>query len=372
MHFDYLQEHEMLRDAARGYLQRNDPLLQFRGTKGIDPGVRRQNLRVEAEQGWSGMLVPEVLGGSGLSIVEAMVVAEELGHAAHPGAFAALNAASLAIVNSGSEAQRGALLPGLVTGEPLAWAVSFGVPGADASRSSSVVAERVTDGWRMSGTAQLVQDADIADHLLVEAVTTKGLSQFIITTTRRGPEVRPALTIDVTRRFCDVTFDGLIVPDSALLGVEGGAEQPVAYQRLVAAVLTAADSVGIATRLLSMTVAYTKERLAFGKALAAFQAVKHRCADMLVQVETSRVATWYAAVAIRDSRPDMTEAASIAKFYATEAASLVASQALQLHGAIGMTWEHDLHLFYKRAKTNEMLWDSNTLHRERVATAMSI
>jgi alkylation response protein AidB-like acyl-CoA dehydrogenase len=372
MHFDYLEEHEMLRDAAHGYLQRNNPILQLRSTKPLDSKIRRQNLRIEAEQGWSGMLVPELLGGSGLSLVEAMVVAEELGHAAHPGAFAGLNAASEAIVKLGTEAQRRAVLPGLMTGESLAWAPSSGVPGAGSSKSSSVVAERVAHGWRMTGTAQFVQDADIAEHLLVEAVTTNGISQFVFTTTMSGVDVRPALTIDVSRSFCDVTFNELIVPNSALLGVDGAAKQSIAYQRLVAAVLTAADSVGIATRLLNMAVAYTKERIAFGKSLAAFQAVKHRCADMLVQVETSRVATWYAAIAIRDSRPDMAEAASIAKFYATEAASLVASQALQLHGAIGMTWEHDLHLFYKRAKANEMLWDSNATHREQVATAMSI
>jgi alkylation response protein AidB-like acyl-CoA dehydrogenase len=156
------------------------------------------------------------------------------------------------------------------------------------------------------------------------------------------------------------------------LGDEANADSIHELAQHTAATLTAIDSVGVAARLLAMTVSYTKERTAFGKPIAAFQAIKHRCADMLIQLESARVAVWRAAVAVRDGAPDAAEAVSIAKFFATEAASYVAGQALQLHGGIGFTWEHDLHILLKRAKANEVICGTTAWHRERLARALQI
>ena len=365
MYFDYLEEHEMLRNMARGQLARRDPVQCYRkaGNR-LDVGIRRQNRKADAAQGWIGMLVPEELGGIGGSAVEALVVAEELGRACDSGAFATINAVALCLANVGTDAQRTAYLDKVNQGE-------LGIAWATAS-TPEVRAEPLDGGWRLSGKAKFVQDADIAGALLVDAKTANGISQFLVPHPTIGLTVRASTTADVARQFCDVTFEGAQVASEALVGAEGVAGEAIAEQGRLVATLIAADSVGAAAKLLEMTVAYTKERIAFGKPIAAFQAIKHRCADMLINIEAARVATWYAAIAMRDNLPDAVEAAAIAKFYATEAASFVAIQSLQLHGAIGMTWEHDLHIYLKRVKANEILWGSNSTHRELVAAALGI
>jgi alkylation response protein AidB-like acyl-CoA dehydrogenase len=372
MNFDYLEEHELLRDSARNFLSRNDPLTLLRSSPPLQPGQRLARLRANAAQGWAGILVEENCGGAGLTILDAMVVAEELGRFADPWAFAAHNATCDAVARWGSDAQRADILAAMGEGRVIVARSNRVGKAQFAGPEIPLVAEPHPAGWCVRGTVSLIQDADIADFFLVDGAVPGGQAEFLIATDTEGVVVREIVGMDVSRRHCDVTFNSSMIPRTARLGNEQTAVSSIKRQACIGAVLTAADSVGVASRLLEMTVAYTKERIAFGKPVAAFQAVKHRCADMLVQVETARVATWYAAIALRDARPDMHAAASIAKFFATEAGSLVASQALQLHGGLGMTWEHDLHFFYKRAKANELLWGSSASHREHVADALAL
>jgi len=355
MHFDYTDEHDMLRDAARGHIQRNSPVAAYRRGLTSTAAYRTGSLRLDAQQGWAAMMA----GDDAVSIVEAMVVAEELGRASHSGAFAASNSAAWAVAQSPAPGLRAKVA-----------ALKAGGTALGAAAGASKVQAIVTPGGlRIEGGLRFVQDADIAGDLLVAASTEGGQLQVLVPADARGITLRPVTSVDVTRTWFDVRFEDVIVAPELIVS-----EGPDAISRRadLAAVLVAADSVGAAAHLLGITVAYAKERAAFGKTIAAFQAVKHRCADMLIRLESARVAVWYAALALRDQRPDAAEAAAIAKFYATEAASWIAGEALQLHGGIGMTWEHDLHLFLKRAKANELLFGSNHRHRDKVAEALAI
>jgi alkylation response protein AidB-like acyl-CoA dehydrogenase len=360
MHFDYLEEHEMLRDASRGYLDRINPVGRYRRSS----RDRRAEWREDAGQGWPAMLASSEYGGADATVVEVMVVGEELGRAAYGGAFIQSNLAALAISRAGDVALRGWLSPRLADGSVLVSCAQLN------DRPDLPLAKANGETWAVTGVQTLVQDADIADFILTPAQTRSGLSLLLVPAA--GCKVRAARTYDVGRALCDVRFEPSAQHGAILIGAEGDAGPLLEELLQVAATLIAIDSVGAAQRLLDMTVAYAKERTAFGKPIGAFQAVKHRCADMLIQLESARVSAWYAAVALRDGAADRAEAASMAKFSATEAAATIAGQALQLHGGIGFTWEHDLHIFLKRAKANEMLWGSCAWHRERVAAGLSV
>jgi alkylation response protein AidB-like acyl-CoA dehydrogenase len=320
-----------------------------------------------AQQGWTAMLLEEDVGGAGGSIVDAMVVAEELGAGAFPLSFLGCNVAALAIAASGSQQQQ-SLLPQLAEGTAIAVRGLSETSGGWEPARLQLALSGAPGSRTLNGTARLVPDADIADFVLIAALGDDGPRQILVPTAARGISMRRVDVMDQSRFLFDVEFDSVGLSESDFLG---GASA-IATELDVASVLLAADSVGIARQLLEMTVQYTKERTAYGRSIASFQAIKHRAADMLVQVEASRVATWKAAVALRDSLPDSVAAASIAKFFATSAAAEVAGQALQLHGGIGFTWEHDLHYFLKRAKTNEVINGPNAWHRERLARALDI
>jgi alkylation response protein AidB-like acyl-CoA dehydrogenase len=367
MHFDYSEEHELLRDATRGAVQRINATGLLHNEKLTEASARRQLWRTMAQQGWTALLLDEEVGGAGGSVVDAMVVAEELGAAAFPLAFLNCNLAAYAVEKFGSMDQL-KLLPKLADGSAIAVLGFSESCGGWEPGLLQIDASRTGQNWTLQGHARLVPDVDVADLLVVSARSGDAVRQFLVPMSTPGIVLRKVDAIDQSRFLFDVQFDSVVLCERDLLGEH---DQAIALLQL-ASVLTAADSVGIARQLLEMTVKYTKERVAFGRSIASFQAVKHRAADMLVQVEASRAATWKAAVALRDALPDRAEAISIAKFFATAAAADVAGQALQLHGGIGFTWEHDLHYFLKRAKTNEVINGTNAWHRERVARLIGI
>lgn len=371
MYFDYLEEHEMLRDATRGHVERHDPITLLRMEPPLPADARRAAYRQDAQQGWTAMLVPEADGGFGTSPVEAMVVAEELGRSGHGGAFVATNIAAAALASAGSMHQRSTYLDRLIAGEAIVAWIPHLAALSDGRKKAALTLKRHGAAWIVDGIARLIQDADIAEAMIVDLGEPGRMSRFLVPADTPGLAVRKATTIEVSRQLCDVEFNGVRLTAEQLLGSSESADAAILHDLDIAATLIAADSVGLASRMLDMTVAYTKEREAFGKPLAGFQAIRHRCADMLTQVETSRVAVWYAAVAVRDGRDRVHEATSTAKFFATEAGAAVAGDALQLHGGIGMTWEHDLHFFIKRAKANELMWGTNSVHRDRVARELA-
>jgi len=270
-----------------------------------------------------------------------------------------------AVQASGDVATRGGLLPGIAAGTTIA---TLAVPEDDGCWSTDRLqtrARRFGDGYVLDGSKSFVLDGTIADLVLVVAQAEEGPTLFAVD--GRSPQLsrRPLQTIDMTRKQAALTFDA--VP-ARLVGTAGGAGAVVEKTLQLAAVALAAEQVGGAQRCLDMSVEYAKLRVQFGRPIGSFQAIKHKCADMLLEVESARSAAYYAAWAAADGSSELPLVASLAKAYCSEAYFHVAAENIQVHGGIGFTWEHDAHLFYRRAKSSEVMLGSPTHHREIAAT----
>jgi alkylation response protein AidB-like acyl-CoA dehydrogenase len=362
--FQLSEEQQMLREATRRLLETSAPLPVVRAladsSRGHDPDAWRKG----AELGWPALALPEDAGGSGGDLVDLTIVAEEHGRMVSPGPLVSTSVVAAAVARHATAALRDEVLPTLVDGTSTgSWA--FAEPGAPWSTSGlRCIAEKTADGYRLSGVKTVVQSAGSARWLLVTALLDGAPAGFVIDTTSTPVATRPLRTLDITRRFDEVRLDDVSVDASSLLG---GPDE-AATQRLLdeAAVLTCADAVGVGARLLDMTVDYAKVRVQFGRPIGSFQAIKHKCADMRLWLQGSRVATYHAAMSLAADTPDASVAATVAKSFTSEAISRLAGEALQIHGGIGMTWEHDLHLFLRRAKTDEVLFGDPALHRARL------
>jgi len=371
MYFDLSEDHELLRDSVRGALGRSDPVAALHGATAPAPEARRMQAAIDAAQGWTGLMLADALGGGDVSAVEAAIIAEEFGRALHCGDFAGQSAAAQIVQSRGTGDIANGLLRGIIRGtHSIAWA-ACDVDQRTGGLRTSVNAVDKGANWTLHGRAGLVQDADLADFILVDACHAGGLVQFLVPRSLSGLTIAPADIVDVGRSFFDVTFNQAVVDAGALLG-KGEAAPAIEAGLALAAMLVSADSVGAGARALEKTVAYAKDRVAFGQPIGSFQAIKHRCARMLVLIETARAAVWKAAIALRDDPASAGEAVSAAKSYANNAALQVAGDALQLHGGIGMTWELDIHILLKRIKTNSVRWGTSAGHRERVAIALRL
>jgi len=281
-----------------------------------------------SELGWAGIFIDEEHGGQGLGIVELVILMEELGYALAPVPFLSNTAAGLALQLAGTDDQKGRWLPGIASGEA-----------------------RGTVGILRDGEARLVPDADSAEVIVL--ISPDGSTSVV---EAASAEIEPFETMDRTRRFARVRADG---------GEPLGGDQLAAADRIVTAL--SAETVGVAQKAMEMAVEYARDRKQFGRPIGSYQAVSHRCAQMLLEVEGSRSGAYYAAWCA-DSEPDsLPAAASMAKAYSSDAGWRVCGSSLQVHGGIGFTWEHDLHFLLKRAKTNAILFGSAREHRERVA-----
>src|SRR4051794_26767186 len=281
------------------------------------------------ELGWAGIFIDEDHGGQGLGIVELVILMEELGYALAPVPFLSNAAAGLAIQIAGTDEQKERWLPGIASGDA-----------------------RGTVGILRDGEARLVPDAASAEVIVL--IASDGTTSVVECS---AADVEPFETMDRTRRFARVRAEG---------GDPLGGDHLAAADRIVTAL--SAETVGVAQKAMEMAVEYARERKQFGRAIGAYQAVSHRCAQMLLEVEGARSGAYYAGWCA-DSEPDsLPAAASGAKAYSSDAGWRVCGSSLQVHGGIGFTWEHDLHFFLKRAKTNAMLYGSASEHRERVAS----
>jgi alkylation response protein AidB-like acyl-CoA dehydrogenase len=281
-----------------------------------------------AELGWAGIFIDEEHGGQGLGIVELVILMEELGYALAPVPLLSNAAAGMALQFAGTDEQKERWLPGIASG-----------------------AARGTVGVLRDGEARLVPDADSAEVIVL--IAADGSSAVVEAS---AAEIEPFETMDRTRRFARVRADG---------GEPLGGDHLAAADRIATAL--SAETVGVAQKAMEMAVEYARDRKQFGRPIGSYQAVSHRCAQMLLEVEGSRSAAYYAGWCA-DSEPDsLPVAASMAKAYSSDAGWRVCGASLQVHGGIGFTWEHDLHFFLKRAKTNAMLYGSAREHRERVA-----
>jgi alkylation response protein AidB-like acyl-CoA dehydrogenase len=325
--------------------------------------------RILCEQvGVAALAIPEGYGGAGYTSFETHLVLEQLGQALAPTPLLGSGVlATGALLLSGDDAACARILPSLAEGSSigaLAWADEDGhwPTGAGTTGVRAVEGE----GWTLRGTSTLVLEGDTADVLLVVASTPDGLGLFEVDPAAAGVRRTRTPALDLTLRVATVELDDApAVP----LSFDAAAWLPTLYD--LAAVAVTALQVGTAQRGLDLTVAYAKERVQFGRPLGSFQALKHRMADMLVEVETARSASWAAAQAAVSPGPHLAERASVAKAWCSEALSSVASETVQLHGGIAITWEHDAHLVFKRAHAFSQLFGQPHEHRRRVFERIS-
>ena len=351
MDFELTEEQAALREVSRGMLAVSCPpqLVRSLAAAGLD--VDDKLWQRGTELGWTGLAVPEEHDGAGQGLVELCLVAEELGRAAAPGPFTDSALAGLVLARLG----RPELLAALAAGDAKA---SLACHGPVAGRHDG-------DELVLSGRATAVQSAAAADRFLVPVSVDAG--RRLVLVDRKPAAVEPRRTLDETRRWYDVVFDGVRVRSADLVSADDAEIQWLAD---AAAVLSAADSLGAGERLLEMTVGYVKVREQFGRPLGSFQSVKHKVADMLTTLKGARAATYYAAMALAAGVADATVAASVAKAFTAEGVVALAGEALQAHGGIGFTWEHDLHLYLRRVKVNEMLYGAPAEHYERIVALL--
>ncbi|HWA53323.1 MAG TPA: acyl-CoA dehydrogenase family protein [Solirubrobacterales bacterium] len=364
MYFDLTDEQQAIKSTAHDFLAARYKSERIRELAESEQGFEQSDWDEMAELGWTGLALPEEWGGQGLGIVDLAVLFEEMGYALAPSPLLSNTVAGLALSLCGSDDQRERFLrplaEGRLRGTPALW--DAGTPGTIGEFTMEARADG--DGVVLDGEKVLVMDAAAADFLLVATADGR---RHLVEADAEGVSVSPSTTIDLTRRLYSVRFDGVRVAAEDSLPAAGEDYFQVFFRICVA---LAAESTGIAQRTMEMAVAYAKDRQQFGRPIGSYQAVSHRCAQMLLETENARSAVYGAAWAADAEPESLPRAASMAKAYASDAGWRVPDASIQVHGGIGFTWEHDLHFFLKRGKANAAMFGDAKWHRERVADAV--
>jgi alkylation response protein AidB-like acyl-CoA dehydrogenase len=380
--FAFTEEQEALRATARSFLAEHSSSERVRAAMesetGFDAGVWK---RIGAELGWTAVAVPEAYGGLGLGAVELAALLEPMGEALLCAPFfATVCLGAQAVLEAGSEAQREELLPSVAEGgasATLAWAGSGSGVGAEAVGAIARRTAGAGSDFELSGRFPAVLDGHCVDLLVAAArapgsTGEAGVSLFALPTGAAGVERRALPTLDRTRRLAEVTLSAVRVPAARLLGEEAGGGRALERTLDRARVALAAEQVGGAQRCLDLAVGYAKSRIQFGRPIGCFQAIKHRCAELMVRVEAARSAAYWAACTAAQDGADLPEVASLAKATGSEAYFHCAAECLQVHGGVGFTWEYDVHLHLKRARAGEGFLGDPAWHRERVARRIGL
>ena len=366
----------MLRRSAREFLAKecNPKTVRklMESADGFDPAMWKKI----ADLGWTALGIPEQYGGVG-TFLDLVVVLEEAGRALLPGPFfSTMGLAVPVLVEAGIEAQKKEALGAIASGDAKA-TLAFTEPSGrwDAS-SVALTAKQSGGGWQLDGVKLFVPDAHTADYIVVAARSRgdgeEGITLFLVKGRPKGMTVKPLETLDMTRRWSEVRFEGVQLDSDAVMGVPDKAWPRLRRALEWATAALCAEMVGGVQKVLETSTEYAKTRQQFGKPIGIYQAVSHKLADMLVLSESGRSATYYAAWAVDADAPDRSLASSMAKAYVSDAYRKVAGDGIQVHGGIGFTWEHDMHLYFKRAKSSEVTLGDATYHRELVAQALDL
>ncbi|WP_458682524.1 acyl-CoA dehydrogenase family protein [Prescottella equi] len=364
MSFTVTAEQQALREVMRSFTTKYSSETRIRelmdSAEAYDPAA----WSALAEQiGAPALVVPEKFGGAGFGFGELAIILEEGGRSLLAAPLLSSSVlATYALLLSGDDTACEEILPDLAEGSRLG-ALAAGDSDLLITVEGKSAALRDEDGWVVTGVKEYVLDASCADFVIVSAQSEQGPSLFVVDTEQSGVEITPLTLMDQTRGFARVT---LADARARLLGREGEAAAVLDRVADVAAVGLACEQVGAAAEVLERTVDYLKVRQQFGRPIGSFQALKHRCADMLVELESARSAAAYASMAIQDDAADLAQAAAIAKIYCSETFYHIAAESIQMHGGIGFTWEHHAHLYFKRAKASELLFGSPAYHRARL------
>jgi alkylation response protein AidB-like acyl-CoA dehydrogenase len=376
VNFAFSEEQEQLREAVRKFLEAKSPESEVRRlmetTEGYDPAVWKQ---MANELGLQSLHIPEEYGGQGFTFVELGIVLEEQGRALLCAPyFSTVVLAANAILNAGSADEKSALLPGIASGETIA-TLAFTEPnGKWDADGITMEATESGGGYTLNGTKMFVLDGHTADLIVVVARTAgskgeDGISFFTVAGDASGLTRTALATMDQTRKQAKLEFSNV---SAAKLGEAGAGWAALSKTLDQAAVGLSNEMVGGAQFVLESSVQYAKDRVQFGRPIGSFQAIKHKCADMLLEVESAKSAAYYAAWAAAEDNDELPVVASLAKAYCSDAYFHAAAENIQIHGGIGFTWEHNAHLYFKRAKSSEILLGDATYHRELLAQRIGI
>ena len=369
MRFGFTDEQAQFRVVVRRFMRDRSPASDVRrqmaSVDGYDRAVWQ---RLTRELGLTGIHVPEQYGGQGFGFVELGIVLEEMGRALFCAPFFATAVlATQALLNGATDAQKRALLPAIAVGERIATLAWVEANGRWDVGGIALTATSADGGYLLDGTKKFVLDGHTADLVIVAArargtAGEDGVSLFAVDAPCVGLTRRRLETLDATRKQAELVFNN--VP-ARLLGDLGSGAVALSRTLEQAAVALACEMVGGARALLESAVEYAKLRMQFGRPIGSFQAIKHRCADLLLEVELANSAACYAAAALAEDDPEVPALASLAKACASDAYMRTAAECIQIHGGIGFTWDHDTHLWFKRAKSSEVLLGDACYHRER-------
>jgi alkylation response protein AidB-like acyl-CoA dehydrogenase len=380
VNFAFSEEQEELRRTVRAFLEDKSPSAEVRRLmeteEGYDPALWEQ---MGSQLGLQGLAIPEEYGGSGYSYVELIVVLEEMGRALLTAPyFSTVALGANAILHSGDDAAKKELLGGIASGETIAtlamtedsgrWDAE-GITATATPASAAGSGSTGGDGYTIDGHKMFVLDGHTANLIIVAAKTGDAISLFTVAGDAEGLTRTSLATMDQTRKQARLEFSGT---PAKLLGTEGEGWPVLSRVLDLAAVALAAEQVGGAQKCLDMSVDYAKVRVQFGRPIGSFQAIKHKCADMLLEVESAKSAAYYAGWAAAELNDELPTVASLAKAYCSDAYFHAAAENIQIHGGIGFTWEHDAHLYFKRAKSSQLLLGDPTYHRELLAQRIGI
>jgi alkylation response protein AidB-like acyl-CoA dehydrogenase len=364
MYFDLTDEQQAIKSTAHDFLAARYRSERIRELAESENGFEQSDWGEMAELGWPGLALPEEWGGQGLGNVELAVLFEEMGYALAPSPLFSNTIVGLALALCGSDDQRERFLRPLAAGKLRGTPALWDAGTAAAPGEFTMEARADGDGVVLDGEKVLTMDAAAADFLMVATADGR---RHLVERGAAGVTVTPATSIDLTRRLYSVHFDSVTVAAEDTMPASGEDYFPVLHRLCVA---LAAESTGIAQRTMEMAVSYAKDRQQFGRPIGSYQAVSHRCAQMLLETENARSAVFGAAWAADAEPASLPLAASMAKAYASDAGWRVPDASIQVHGGIGFTWEHDLHFFLKRGRANAAMFGDAKWHRERVADAV--
>jgi alkylation response protein AidB-like acyl-CoA dehydrogenase len=371
--FERSADQQLFEETTRRFLEEQCPIRKVRDLAGTKAGYEPDFWRRGAELGWTSLAVPEEAGGgsiSGAGVVDLLLVAYEFGLHAAPGPLLPTNVVAAALGRWGTEEQQAGPLASLLSGDTVAaWALAESPPHDGLGQ---VALQATPDGASvvLHGTKTPVEAGTEAANVLVTARYGSGLGQFLVPSDTLGLTVTPLQGIDMTRRFAQLDFDGVRVPASAAVGEPGSAGPAVEWLTDLAVVLQLAEMVGAMQWAFDTTLDWSLNRYSFGRPLASYQEIKHRFADMKMWLEAGYAVTAKAAQAVQDDSSDRAQLVSAGKFYVGRYGSELMQDCVQLHGGIGVTFDHDLHVFLRRVTTNVPLFGTPNQHAARITAVL--
>ncbi len=378
MNFELDEEQVMLKTSAREFLEKECPKKLVRAMMEDEKGYSPELWKKIADLGWLGLTFPEQYGGVGSSFLDLTVLLEECGRALMPGPLmATVVLAAHPILAAGTKEQRERFLPAIAAGETIMTLALLEASDSFEASDISVTARPSGDGFVINGTKLFVPYAHVADYLLCVTRTQdspnpeEGITLFLVDAKTSGVQAQ-TLTTMTGEKLCEVVFNNVAVPATSVLG-EPGKGWPLVKRLLIEAqVAESAWMTGGARWAMETSIEYAKTRIAFGRPIGSFQAIQHKLSDVAVAVEGATAIGYYAAWTIMENQPDMALAASMAKSWCGEAYKQATFTGVQVHGGIGYTWDHDMHLYLKRAKAGEVTFGDSDYHREKVAQMLGV